>query len=262
VSPAEGQQLLGEAITRGANLLDNRPVPKDAYAGWQLFTRNCLEKSFGTNSSSVKDVMGVSKFEGMFYDNPEHEQEAERAKYLGSQLSRLRPLVDLLAIQAGPAKANPLKTSTRGGKVFLVHGHDERMLQECARFLERLDQEVVILREQSNQGRTIIDKFEQVAQEAGFAVVLLTADDHGGPAGATAEQLKPRSRQNVIFELGYFVGRLGRKYVCALFEPGVELPSDYSGVLYEELDNRATWKIHLARELRDAGMSVDLNKAM
>jgi predicted nucleotide-binding protein len=259
VDAGAGRRLLEESITRGEQLAAKRPIEKNAYAAWQLFTRNCLEKAFGTNSSSVNDVMQVSSFEAM-YDEPM--QTSKREEYLAAQLSRLRALLDLLEVDSTGASKASVTAKQRGDKVFVVHGHDERILQECARFIEKLDQQVVILREQANQGRTIIEKFEQQADEAGFAVVLLTGDDVGGTKSTPPEQLHTRARQNVIFELGYFTARLGRDRVCALYEPGVELPSDYTGVLYEELDARGTWKLHLARELRQAGMPVDLNKAM
>jgi predicted nucleotide-binding protein len=171
-------------------------------------------------------------------------------------------LSEMKANPSQPNDSSSLQTLPRGNRIFIVHGHNERALQECARFLEKLDQQVVILREQSNKGRTVIEKFEEQSAEVGFAVVLLTADDHGAPASAPTDQLRARARQNVVFELGYFIARLGRRFVCTLYEPGVELPSDYSGVLYEELDPHGTWKIRLARELRDAGMSVDLNKTL
>jgi predicted nucleotide-binding protein len=122
-------------------------------------------------------------------------------------------------------------------KVFIVHGL-----------------EPVILHEQPDRGRTIIDKFEAHADVA-YAVVLLTADDFGGPAGG---QRQSRARQNVIFEPGYFVGRLGRAHVSALYEEGVELPSDFEGVLYVPLA-RDAWRQRLAREMKVAGLPVDMN---
>ena len=105
----------------------------------------------------------------------------------------------------------------------------------------------MILHEQSNQGRTIIEKFERHA-DVGFAVVLLTPDDVGGLQTDTGA-LEPRARQNVIFELGYFLGRLGRGGVCAITKGGVEIPSDYSGVLYIPLDDGGEWMAALTREL-------------
>ena len=92
-----------------------------------------------------------------------------------------------------------------------------------------------------------------------IAVVLLTADDEGKPRGS-AEELKLRARQNVVLELGYFLGRLGRARVCALYERGVEIPSDYSGVLFVELDSAGRWRFDLVQELLAAGFKVDANR--
>jgi Predicted nucleotide-binding protein containing TIR-like domain len=115
----------------------------------------------------LKDVMNVSQMEGLFYDRPEQYQEAERAEYLTAQLARLRGLADLLSVGSDSTTLEGSKIPPSGKKIFVVHGHNERVLQECARFLEKMDQDVVILREQSNLGRTIIEKFEQQAEEAG-----------------------------------------------------------------------------------------------
>lgn len=118
----------------------------------------------------------------------------------------------------------------------------------------------IILHEQPNQGRTVIEKFEGSA-DVDFAVVLLTPDDVGHIADGSDEP-KPRARQNVIFELGYFVGRLGRSRVCALHKGGVEILSDYDGVIYVSMDDPQGWRLLLAREIKAAGIDVDLNRAM
>lgn len=146
-------------------------------------------------------------------------------------------------------------------KVFVVHGHDEATKEKVARFLEKLKLEAVILHEQPNKGRTVIEKFTDYA-DVSFAVVLMTGDDVGGVKGTPPKELTPRARQNVVLELGYFLARLGRGHVCALFEPGVEIPSDYSGVLYLPLDDAGAWKLQLAREVKAAGIQVDLNDAV
>ena len=149
--------------------------------------------------------------------------------------------------------------ATRSRRVFVVHGQNEAAREKVARFLEHLDLKPVILHEEANKGLTIIEKFEAEA-DAAFAVVLLTADDVGGRAPIDRADLKPRARQNVIFELGFFLAKLGRQRVCALREEGVEIPSDYAAVIYVELDPPAAWKLALAKELQAAGLSVDLNK--
>jgi len=146
----------------------------------------------------------------------------------------------------------------REKKVFLVHGHDNSAMHEIARFLERARLEVVVLREQPNAGATVIEKL-CACSDVGFAVVLMTADDLGGSTGMPLREQRLRARQNVLFELGYFLGRLGRTKVTVLHRPGVEIPSDYSGVLFIPLDEAGAWQLHLARELKTAGLPLDLN---
>ena len=143
-------------------------------------------------------------------------------------------------------------------KVFVVHGHDEAAKVTVARFLEHLELQPIILHEQPNQGRTIIEKFEDHAT-VGFAVVLLTPDDVGESV-QRQDQLQPRARQNVILELGFFIGRLGRRRVCVLVKDEVETPSDYEGVVYTKLDDHDGWKGSLIRELKEAGFDVDANR--
>lgn len=147
-----------------------------------------------------------------------------------------------------------------GSKVFLVHGHDDSARETTARFLERLKLEPIILHEQANEGRTIIEKVEHYS-EVVFTVVLLTPDDVGG-LNVQNPELKPRARQNVILELGYFLGKLGRTRIAALLKDDVEKPSDYDGVVYISMDKAGAWKLQLARELKTAGLNIDLNDAV
>ena len=152
-------------------------------------------------------------------------------------------------------------TRTFGEEIFIVHGHDETAKHEIARFVTALDLTATILAEQPSKGQTIIDKFEEHADEAGFAIVLLTADDVGAPKDST-NKLKPRARQNVILELGYFLRGLGRDRVRILYEQGVELPSDIYGIIYVQMDKRGAWKLELAQEMASVGMTVDMNKLL
>lgn len=143
-------------------------------------------------------------------------------------------------------------------KVFIVHGHDAEARETVARYLQMLGFEPVILHEQANQGRTVIEKIE-ANRDVGFAVVLLTPDDVG--RSVKEDELKPRARQNVLLELGYFICHLGRDRVCTLRRGNVDIPSDFAGVVWENMDDGSGWKMALARELRAAGHEVDLNKA-
>lgn len=141
-------------------------------------------------------------------------------------------------------------------KVFLVHGRNSGAMHEVARFLEKIGIEVTILHERPNKGRTLISKFEQESAEISYAVVLMIPDDIGGLKG---EKPSDRARQNVVFELGLFIGRLGASNVCALVSRGVERPSDFEAVVYVEFDG-GKWKTELARELRAAGIPFDHSK--
>ena len=134
-------------------------------------------------------------------------------------------------------------------KVFVVHGHDGEAKNEVARFLSKLGLEEVILHERANKGRHLLTKFQEESEGASFAVVLLTPDDVGGAVGGLHLS---RARQNVVFELGFFIGKLGASRVAALVKGDVEKPSDFDGVAYIALDRAGGWKGLLAKELKAA----------
>ncbi len=149
--------------------------------------------------------------------------------------------------------------SNTSNKVFIVHGQDETLKVEIARFVEKLGLEAVILHEQANQGNTIIEKFERNTSEIGYAIILYTPCDKGCPSN-DSENLKNRARQNVVFEHGYFIGKLGRSKVAAIVKGEIETPSDIAGVVY--LSYSGNWKLDLAKEMKVAGLEVDMNKAL
>lgn len=143
-------------------------------------------------------------------------------------------------------------------EVFIVHGHDELAKTKTARFVEKLRLKPIILHEQSNSGKTIIEKIEEYSN-VGFGIILYTACDVGAVKSNT-EQLKNRARQNVIFEHGYLIGKIGRKNVCALVKGNIELPNDISGVVYEKMDDDDAWNYRIAKELKSSGYNIDMNK--
>jgi hypothetical protein len=171
-----------------------------------------------------------------------------------------RDYIDYLKRETGVVEPTllPVRSEPAARKVFVVHGHDDGAREAVARYLEKLDFEAIILHEQPSRGRTIIEKIEDHG-EVGFAVVLLTPDDVGG---VNETELKARARQNVILELGYFIGRLTRSRVCAFKRGNVEVPSDFGGVVYTEFDENGGWKTSLGRELEAAGFQIDWNVAM
>jgi hypothetical protein len=158
-------------------------------------------------------------------------------------------------------KAKLQQELPKNNSVFVVHGQDEATKQTVARYLEKIGVQPVILQEQINRGMSLIEKFEDYASRAGFAVILMTPDDIGGPVGREGER-KQRARQNVVLELGYFFAKLSRERVVVLIKDEVELPSDVMGIVYERMDVNEGWKFKLARELKAAGFNIDLNNAV
>lgn len=150
-------------------------------------------------------------------------------------------------------EVTPRNAANASKRIFIVHGHDNEPKEAVARFLTALGYEPVILHEMANRGRTIIQKFREEASDVGFAVVLMTPDDET-PSGDL------RARQNVILELGFFLGQLGPERVAAIVKGKLETPSDFDGVVYTPYD--AGWKMALAKELNAAGYNFDWNVVM
>ena len=138
-------------------------------------------------------------------------------------------------------------------RVFIVHGHDGELKQSVARIIEKQGIEAVILTEQANQGKTIIEKFEDYS-DVGGVICLFTADDIGRTKTESSDHC--RARQNVVFETGYFIGKLGRDHIVILADKGLEMPSDLSGVVRTNTDN---WQFDLLKELKTMGYAIDLN---
>lgn len=168
-------------------------------------------------------------------------------------MADFRRAIELKKIEARNRSRASVKASD---KVFVVHGHDHQTRNEVAGFLVSIGLNPIILGEEPAKGRTLIEKLEQEG-DVSYAVILLTGDDLGTEESRPSD-LRPRARQNVILELGYFVGRYGRAKVIPLYEAGVEIPADYHGVEYVPLSGE--WKIRLANELKAAGLPVLLNE--
>lgn len=234
----------------------------------QLFRRIC--ELYGEVSDVFDETVGRQKIEvpGVSGGSPSIYPNFFEAGFLSGRTmhthqgkTELLKVIGKFKASSSLAKQHHKTEQNTGKRVFLVHGRNESILQSCARFIEKLDLPLTILREQPNKGRTIIEKFVDYS-DVGFAVVLLTGDDRGGPKNAEYAQQKSRARQNVLLELGFFLGRLGRERVCALYEDDVEIPSDYAGVAFVLLDKGMSWKMELAREIKAAGFNIDFNKVI
>jgi predicted nucleotide-binding protein len=169
-------------------------------------------------------------------------------------------LADIVDDSTSSQSSTTVPAAATSDEIFIVHGHDDAAKTEVAHCIERAGLKAVILHQQANEGKTIIEKFEKHGSAAGFAVVIVTPDDVGG---IDASNLQPRARQNVIGEMFWFAGRLGRDRVCALVKSGVEMPSDFAGVGYTPMDIHDGWKNKLLQELDAAGYkNIDWRKAL
>lgn len=265
--PSEtGIVLLRKLIEKATELRNIPNLQSSDVDAWCNLGRDYLNRTFGSNSPNVNSVLHASGDGGVYLDMSDCEFQQylrsgfdNKIKLLNSCIEQLETDISLREeVKKTPASSERVSLPDNPTRVFVVHGHNHGVKEGAARFLEKLGLDPVVLHEKPNAGRTIIEKFSDYA-DVHFAVVLLTGDDVGRPRAAKTEP-SLRARQNVILELGYFLGRLGRARVCALYEAGVEVPSDYSGVLFVELDAAERWKFDLVRELLAAGFDVDANR--
>jgi len=149
-----------------------------------------------------------------------------------------------------------INTSSR--LTLAVHGHDEEAKVKTARFIEKLGFEAIILHEKASSSMTIIEKIENYS-DVGFGIVLYTPCDIGGKQ-IEEPKLNSRARQNVVFEHGFLMGKIGRSNVCALVKGDTETPNDISGVVYVSMDSADAWKYTVAKEMREVGYKIDMNK--
>lgn len=269
VSRAEATKKIEAQIGKGVKLRNTSfdrettlEFAREERIRWGDYNKELLKRLF--DSSSIAEEYSRSHGPGIIPLDPTFDWKVNEFRRhmdvdinrLQSVLSRLEliPELEARAVMSGTKE----RESYSDRDVFLVHGHDEEARQAVARLITKLDLNPVILLEQPNAGRTIIEKIEDGSDIVGYAVVLLTPDDVGYPKDKPDEK-QLRARQNVLLELGYFMGKVGRSRVCAL-NKGVELPSDIHGVVYIEMDDAGGWKLQLAREMKEAGISIDLNK--
>jgi predicted nucleotide-binding protein len=268
IQSARAQEILERRVAAGNELRERAEVVADQRSAdawradrerWIRLTKEALLHVYSGQAEA--EEFTSSAYRRVFFGDPGQDFVVD-VRHVADAVTTLESLIDRLeyAEEAEAQRPGPPVPSHGAGVIFLVHGSDTGAREGVARFLEKAGaHRVVILDEQTNRGRTLIEKFEEHAGEASYAVVLLTADDVGGRREAGAQQA--RARQNVVFELGFFVGRIGRERVTVIYEPGVERPSDIDGLAYLLLDGAGAWREKLVRELRAAGLGFDLARA-
>lgn len=226
----------------------------------EMITRNV----FGESSKYLKDLNNI-RFYPMGLTGSEDDSERSWLSGKSQMLNLFNTMLEEFKLSGLYENDNTAQEGRveYSNEVFIVHGHDEAMKQSVARIIEKMGLDPIILHEKPSGGKTIIEKFTDYSNVS-FAIILLSPDDIAYPKAKSPEDAKLRARQNVIFELGFFIGKLGRNRVIALYqeENDFEMPSDYSGVLYTLYDNSGRWQFDLVRELKACGYNVDANELL
>lgn len=242
-------------------ILEARDGQPDDFAAWQNQTEVVLRTIFGIGHPTYESFLKIRYSSQVLSPDRPSDGAEFRVRGVKKALALLGGAKLELQLNGEVApSANDDETSVvkapANGRVFIVHGHDTSLKNEAARFLRDLTgEDPVILHEQPDGGRSLIEKFEANAATTGYAVVLLTADDLGRAKSEATDQ--PRGRQNVVFEMGFFFGSLGRGNVAVIHDEGVEEPGDVRGMLYVPKDSAGAWKMRIAREIDHAGIAVE-----
>lgn len=244
----------GKEICSGIKFVPAEPGVYRMYAVYKLQDRMAYSSWKNQCILYLQNILRDTKSQKRFEDEA---IKFEENYYKPSYIENMIGVLDAY-LQSGLNEEvdNSKKAPTGKNNVFIVHGHNERVNQEVARVIEKLGLEAIILREQPNSGQTIIEKFESYANSVSFAVILLTADDQ------MPDKETYRARQNVVFEMGYFMGALGRKNVMCMVQDQVEKPGDIDGVIYTTIDSAGVWKYSMVKELKACGYNVDANAIM
>lgn len=156
--------------------------------------------------------------------------------------------------------SNEQDTEVEGDYIFIAHGRNIDKVTEVENFVRSIGYEPIVLFKEADTGDTIIEKIEKFSKKSIYAVVLYTKCDEGNLIEKPNEK-KPRARQNVVFEHGYLMAKLGRERVCAILEDDtIEMPSDISGIIFKIFDRDGNWKYQLSKNMSAVGINIDFNK--
>ena len=267
-------QKLEERIQKGEEIFQFKVKTQsdfdkngEEFNHWDDYNSEYLKQSFNNEYNEYKDRYDKCAMLIGFGKNRQGPQGKllnfkESVEVKLTYIKKLLGKADLLKSSVEEENKSTIEmkeVTAKTNNIFIVHGHNDHIKIDVARTIEKLGLQPIILSEQPYQGQTIIEKFE-LHSDVGFAVILLTADDLGRVK--TSDEDKYRARQNVIIEMGYFIGKLGRSNVFPMHEDGVELPSDLHGILYISIDAAKTWKFKLVKELNAAGYDVNANKIL
>lgn len=217
------------------------------FVSWKVKAERYVIKKYGKESYEFKKLSELHFSLVVMTLNTPH---SNFVKACRNDLLRAKEILSVYLQDTEPQyETEPAQKLANFEKIFIVHGHDEALKQQVARIIEQQGIEAIILNEKPNQGKTIIEKIESYSN-VNAAICLFTPDD-------TCSDGTKRPRQNVVFEAGYFMGKIGRENVICIANNEFEILSDLQGVVYV---NRNHWEIDILKELKAIGYKVDLNK--
>ena len=241
----EKLKKLYDQIDGLCGLIDSKDF-SSAFIAWVMDSMRFLQNKFGENSREDRNFILLIN---NYIDNPDNISKDDLRIRIQDRMMPIirqiwKPILEELK-EEQPVNKND--------NVFIVHGHDGKLKYYISDLLRKIRLNPIILHQQANSSRTIIEKIEKHGSEASAAIVLFTPDDFGNVK--TEQEAKLRARQNVVFEAGYFMGLLGRdKTLLIVSDKTIELPGDLSGVIYSEVS-----ELDIAKELKAMGLPVDLN---
>lgn len=275
VSRDEARAKIEERIEKGRALRnaqisshESLEKTKNDYYKWDSFNAELLRRIFTTGELSDE----YSRWFGGFISTQTDslgEMIADLHKDIESKIHRLDSIGDRLELIPLSAQLHPtnslaadgVSSRNKSNRVFVVHGHDEVSKTNLEVFLREIGLAPVVLHRQADEGMTIIEKFEKHS-DVGYAFILLTPDEIAYLAAdekepETKRRKERRARPNVIFEFGYFVGKLGRSRVCCLYTGEVALPSDISGMIYKKFNSSVEEVAYgIIKDLKAQGYTV------
>lgn len=253
----------GETIRNSKIQLYGFEEKYQQFNNWSDYNSELLERIF--SDKKYKNEYIAKFLMPIYTSEPSYEKKLNNFQgYVDNKIQKLKSILgrlDLIPESFAGKKISSLKSYSN--KVFVVHGHDEGAKANLEIFLRDIGMEPIVLHRQADQGKTIIEKFEQYS-DVGYAFILLTPDEVAYLVSEEKSEdrdrkKEKRARPNVIFEYGFFVGRLGRERVCCLLKGGISLPSDLSGIIYKQFNESIEEVgVGILKELKAAGYEVNI----
>jgi predicted nucleotide-binding protein len=237
---------LAQTLAQGRLLLENKRATKESYCQWVRRVRSSATGVFGKDATIVKSLNLL-------------EREVVKSPFVLDDFARFLTGVEaLICFMRSVAESGFPPSSSRASvppvtkSVFVIHGRDELNTRRLQQLLQgEFGLNPIVMLAKPGMSRPLTDKFEDEAQRCSFAFALFTRDDEVANGSLSYMQARP----NVVYETGWFVGRLGRQRVALLLQEDVRIHSDLDGVSQIRFkDNIEEKFLEIRKELNAAGV--------